>query len=93
MTDNGVGALAQRLRAVNAGYEDDAWERDAATILANDSQYLTPAEAERARAIEDYALEVVRLGNQPGMDDDEWEAAFTHLEGALRLALGEGETS
>lgn len=29
------------------------------------------------------ASEVVRLGNQPGMDDDEWEAAMTALEEAL----------
>ena len=29
------------------------------------------------------AVEVVRLGNQPGMDDDEWEAAMVALETVL----------
>lgn len=30
------------------------------------------------------AAEVIRLGNQPGMDDAEWEAAMTALEEAWR---------
>ena len=30
------------------------------------------------------ASEVCRLGNQPGFDDDEWEAAITALEEVLR---------
>lgn len=34
-------------------------------------------------ALREAASEVVRLGNQPGMDDDEWEAAMTALERAL----------
>ncbi len=39
---------------------------------------------ERWLRLQEAATELVRLGNQPGLDDDEWEAAFTALEEALR---------
>lgn len=50
---------------------------------SNGSWLPLPALA-RLRAIERAAMYVAQLGNQPGMDDEEWEGAMTALEEALQ---------
>ena len=84
-------------------YERVRWPCDTATVLAAldeaDAMYddavslalsaRKQAEAREAR-LREAARYVVQLGNQPGMDDDEWEQAMTALEAAL--ASPEAET-
>ncbi len=55
----------------------------AAHLIASGVSLALPVPA--LDALREAAQEVVRLGNQPGLDDDEWEAAFTALEAALRI--------
>ena len=57
---------------------------DAAEEWSEGEPLVTMDTLVRWSALLDAAREVVRLGNQPGLDDDEWEAAFTALEEAAR---------
>lgn len=66
--------------------EDEALS-DRAVPLQEAASFLPLREIQRLRAIEEWARHLVALGNQPGLDDEEWEAAFTSLEKATR---GEG---
>ena len=52
-------------------------DADAAAIVAMDHTY------EALLAVASECVELVRLGNQPGMDDDEMDAAYTAAEAAL----------
>lgn len=76
-------ALNSRSFALITAEAIEAIEEEAAISAS----YVPLVEIQRLRDIEAAAYELLALGNQPGLDDEEWEAAFTSLEKAAR---GEG---
>lgn len=82
-------ALAAALRQT---YLDVFHENDVQLVLdflGERGFTVAPTEWLRDRAqVRVAATEVVRLGNQPGMDDDEWETAMSNLEVALFPTIG-----
>lgn len=88
MNDRARAAIDEAIgRALRMTYFDIYEDKDidlVLTFLGEHGYTVVPVAWLKDRAqVRVAATEVVRLGNQPGMDDDEWETAMSNLEVAL----------